>query len=128
MMPCRLNACAPDFESRFAALIDSARDTEEDVSRIVRGIIDDVRARGDAALIELSKRFDHAELTPKTLRVSPDEIAAAMRNAAPHLIEALRLAAARIEAYHVRQLPKDESFTDSTGATLGWRWGALDIG
>jgi histidinol dehydrogenase len=125
MMPSRLDARASDFETRFAALIESNRDTEEDVSRIVRGIIADVRARGDAALIELSKRFDQVDLTQKTLRVSADEIDAAMRNAAPAIVSALQMAASRIEAYHVRQLPKDESFTDAEGAVLGWRWGPL---
>ena len=69
-MPRRLDARAAGFESQFAALIEGTRDTEDDVSRVVRGIIAEVRARGDAALIELSKRFDGVELTPKTLRVS----------------------------------------------------------
>ena len=115
-----LDARAADFASGFEALLSVKRESDDDVSAIVRAIIADVRARGDAALIDLSKRFDGAELTQETLRVSPEEIAAAMRGAAPTIIEALRLAAARIETYHRRQLPQDESFTDSAGATLGF--------
>ena len=121
----RLDARAPDFEGQFAQLIEHARDEEDDVSRIVKGIIADVRARGDAALIELSARLDRVELAPESLRVSPKEINAAEKSAPPDVKDALHLAASRIEAYHKRQLPKDESFTDAAGATLGWRWGPL---
>ena len=110
---------------RFAALIEQDREAEEDVSRIVKTIVADVRARGDTALIELSARLDRVELTPDTLRVTPGEITAAERSCPADVKDALRLAASRIEAYHTRQLPKDESFTDAAGATLGWRWGPL---
>ena len=59
----RLNARAKDFEQQFSALLNSARDTEDDVSRAAGEIIADVRARGDSALIELSARFDRVTLT-----------------------------------------------------------------
>jgi len=121
----RLDARAQNFETEFAALIEENREAEDDVSRSVKDIVAEVRAKGDAALIELSRRFDRVELTPETLRVSEDEIAAAERGCGADVKAALLLAAARIEAYHRRQLPKDESFTDETGATLGWRWGPL---
>ena len=121
----RLDARAADFEQQFKALIDSTRDTDEDVSRAVGDIIADVRARGDAALIELSARFDHASLTPATLRVPFHEIDEAYKSADAEVKSALSLAASRIEAYHQRQLPLDESFTDDTGARLGWRWTPL---
>jgi histidinol dehydrogenase len=124
-MPRRLDARAKDFESAFAALIEHRSDAEEDVSRSVKAIIADVRADGDSALIALSRRFDHVDLSAETLRVSADEITAAWRGCAQDIKDALSLAASRIETYHRRQMPKDESFTDETGATLGWRWGAL---
>jgi histidinol dehydrogenase len=123
-MPRRLDARAQDFEGQFQALI-GPRDTEEDVVRAVQTIIADVRARGDAALIELSRRFDRVELTAANLRVPAEEIAAAERDCPADVHNALRVAAARIRGYHERQLPKDESFTDSIGATLGWRWRPL---
>jgi histidinol dehydrogenase len=121
----RLNARDKDFEAAFAALIAGTREAEEDVSRAVKDIIAEVRAKGDAALIQFSRRFDRVELTPETLRVSPEEIASATRGAASDVMKALQLAASRIESYHVRQLPKDENFTDETGASLGWRWRPL---
>lgn len=122
----RLDARAPDFEGAFAALIGAKRETEDDVAASVRGIIADVRARGDAALIELSARFDKVELSEKTLRINPAEIMAAERECMIASLNALDVAAKRIETYHRRQLPKDEHFTDDTGAKLGWRWTALD--
>ena len=121
----RLNASEKDFAANFAALAQGSRETDEDVGRAVKDIIADVRANGDAALIQLSRRFDRVELTPETMRVSPDEIAKADRDAPEDVKQALQLAARRIESYHRRQLPKDESFTDETGATLGWRWRPL---
>jgi histidinol dehydrogenase len=121
----RLNAGDESFEADFAALIEGARDAEEDVSRRVQAIIAEVRAQGDAALIALSRRYDGVELTPETLRVTREDIAAAESGCAAETKDALEFAASRIEAYHRRQLPRDESFTDETGAMLGWRWRAL---
>jgi len=121
-----LDARAPDFEAAFAALISAKRETEEDVAASARAIIAEVRARGDAALIELSAKFDKVNLTAETLRIGADEIAAAEKQCSKAALNALDVAAKRIETYHRRQLPKDDSFTDETGATLGWRWTALD--
>ena len=121
-MVARLNAREKDFAQKFSNLVEETRDWEEDVSRVVREIIADVRARGDAALCEYGKRFDRIDLTAETLRVEEDEIEAAENAATPELREALKLAARRIETYHLRQIPEDERFSDETGAQLGWRW------
>ena len=121
-MVARLDANEKDFAQNFSGLIEGNRENEEDVSRIVREIIADVRKRGDAALCEYGKRFDKIDLNPETLRVPAAEIEAAEKAAAPKLIKALSLAANRIEAYHLRQIPEDERFSDETGAQLGWRW------
>ena len=122
----RLDARAPDFAAQFDALLNAKREEEEDVAQVVRGIIADVRARGDAALVELSNKFDKANVTAATLRLTQAEIDAAEAQCPKAALDALGVAAARIETYHRRQLPQDESFTDDTGATLGWRWTALD--
>jgi histidinol dehydrogenase len=122
----RLDARKPGFEGEFAALIGAKRETEEDVALAVRAIIADVRARGDAALIELSEKFDRVRLTADTLKVGAAEMDAAEKSCTKQAREALDVAATRIEAYHRRQLPKDEWFSDDTGARLGWRWTALE--
>ncbi|MGB8364303.1 MAG: histidinol dehydrogenase [Rhizomicrobium sp.] len=122
----RLDSRAADFDAQFAGLISQKRETAEDIAASVRAIIADVRARGDAALIDLSRRFDHAELTLETLRLTDAEIAAAQAQCDARALSALDVAARRIEIYHRRQVPADDSFTDETGATLGWRWTALD--
>ncbi|HUO89872.1 MAG TPA: histidinol dehydrogenase [Rhizomicrobium sp.] len=122
----RLDARAPDFAAQFDALLDARREAEEDVAQAVRAIIADVRARGDVALIELTNRFDRSEVTPATLRLAQAEIDAAEAQCSRVALDALGVAAERIEAYHRRQLPKDEWFEDSIGAQLGWRWTALD--
>jgi len=91
----------------------------------VAAIIADVRARGDAALIELTAKFDRLELTPETLAFTPDEIEEEIGKVDASERDALELAAIRIRDYHARQMPEDASWTDTSGATLGWRWGPI---
>ncbi|KJZ20591.1 histidinol dehydrogenase [Loktanella sp. S4079] len=121
-MPQFLNTSDADFEDRFVALLGAKREDSPDVDHIVAQIIADVRERGDTALIELTAKFDRLELTPETIRFSPAEIDAECAKVSAEDRAALELAAERIRAYHERQMPADEMWTDSTGATLGWRW------
>lgn len=121
-MPQFLDAAATDFEAAFAALLGAKREEAADVDDAVAAIVADVRARGDAALIELTERFDRMTLTPARLRFAPDEIDALAAGVSAEDRAALELAAGRICAYHARQMPRDESWTDEQGATLGWRW------
>lgn len=121
-MPVFLNATDPDFETAFATLMGAKREDSVDVDDVVAGIIADVRARGDRAVIELTARFDRLELTPETLRFSQGEIDALVAQVPDHERAALELAAERIRAYHARQMPQDQSWTDADGAMLGWRW------
>ncbi len=120
----RLDARAADFADAFDAFLDAKREQDEDVGATVRGIIADVRTRGDAALIELTERFDKVRLA--SLRLDDAEIDAAEAQCSKDALKALDVAAGRIEVYHRRQLPKNESFVDEVGATLGWRWTPLD--
>lgn len=124
-MPVFLDTCDPDFEIAFSALLSAKREDSPDVDAVVAEIIADVRARGDRAVIELTSKFDRIDLTPETLAISPDEVAAAVAKVADADRKALETAADRIRAYHVRQMPGDEHWTDPEGATLGWRWSAI---
>ena len=121
-MPLMLDATDPNFEPAFTALLNAKREDSPDVDATVAEIIADVRARGDAAVIALTEKFDRIALAPETLRISAEEIIAAVETVDPEDFAALKVAAARIKAYHERQLPQDEHWTDETGATLGWRW------
>lgn len=121
-MPTFLDTATADFDARFTALLGQKREEAEDVDQAVASIIADVRKRGNAAVIELTSRFDRLDLTPETLAFSPAEIAAEIAKVSPQDRAALDLAADRIRAYHARQMPEDASWQDPTGATLGWRW------
>ena len=92
---------------------------------IVAEIIADVRARGDAALVELTAKFDRLELDPGQLRFADAEVDAAIATVSEEERQALELAAGRIRAYHARQMPEDAQWTDESGAALGWRWSAV---
>jgi histidinol dehydrogenase len=125
-MPIRLDSRAPDFAARFRAFLATKREASADVEAAVRAIIAEVVARGDAALIELTRKFDRVDLDQISLKVTADEIDAAYAACDRRALDALALARERIEAYHRRQLPKDERFTDSLGVELGARWTAIE--
>ncbi|MEI4262072.1 histidinol dehydrogenase [Roseovarius sp. D0-M9] len=125
-MPRFIDHDSPDFETDFAALLNAKREDSPDVDDTVAAIISDVRARGDAAVIELTERFDRIALTPQTMRLSADEVADAAGQVTHDVRRALEIAADRIRAYHQRQMPQDDSWTDAAGATLGWRWTPVD--
>jgi histidinol dehydrogenase len=124
-MAMRLDMTRADFGSRFEELLSMKREVSEEVDAAVRDIIADVVARGDAALIDYSRRFDRVDLAATGLRVSDAEIEAATAACEPRALEALRLAHSRIVAYHEKQKPQDNRFTDALGVELGWRWSAI---
>jgi len=124
-MPQFLSTASIEFEDQFAELLGAKREDSPDVDAVVADIIADVRARGDAAVIELTARFDRLNLTPGTLAFTSEEIAQATDAVSPTDRAALEMAASRIRAYHERQMPADDQWTDATGATLGWRWSAV---
>ncbi|BDA82757.1 histidinol dehydrogenase [Aureimonas sp. SA4125] len=126
LVPVRLNAATDDFEARFEALLATKREVSADVDAVVRDIIGKVRQSGDAALIDLTRRFDGLSLTPETLRVGRDEIEAAYGATARQTLEALELAHRRITSHHERQRPADDRYTDAIGAELGSRWTAVE--
>ena len=122
----RLSTTAPGFETEFTALLSQARETTEAVDKAVAAIIADVRARGDAALIDYTARFDGVTLSADHLRIGGEDIDAAVAGIDPGLTAALDLAATRIEAFHQAQKPVDLRLTDAAGLTLGMRWTPLD--
>ncbi len=125
-MPLRLDASAPGFEKEFSAFLGRNRDTDENVDRVVAGIVADVRARGDAAVVDCTARFDWAGITATNMRISEAERDAAAAQVPAAQREALIFAARRIEAFHRALMPKDVDFTDATGTRLGARYRPVD--
>ncbi|MEM8949395.1 MAG: histidinol dehydrogenase [Pseudomonadota bacterium] len=125
-MPLHLDDSAPDFERRFNDLVETKREETVDVGADVRSIIERVASEGDAALIDLTERFDRHRLEPGRLRLSEERIEAAFETCEPELLDALQKAAARITAFHERQRPNDIAYTDDQGVKLGQRWRSLD--
>ena len=125
-MPRRLDAAAPDFEARFVDLLAEKREAQADVRDAVASILADVRARGDAALLDYTERFDRVPLTADRLRLTRDEVAAARAACDADALAALTAAHERIAAFHRRQLPQDIDFVDEAGVRLGGRWRPVD--
>ncbi len=114
------------FDQSFSAFLSTKREVSEDVDRVVEAIIKNVRANGDAALIDYSKQFDRIDLAQHGIAISADEVDAAMDSAPKATVEALKLARDRIHSHHARQMPKDDRYTDALGVELGSRWTAID--
>ncbi len=125
-MVLRLNTAEPGFAASFDGLVAARREVDPDVDQVVADIIADVRARGDEAVLEYTRRFDRVTFADgAALRVAPDEIAAARAGCGNREVEALELAKGRIEAFHRRQMPEALDYTDSDGIRLGARWSPL---
>jgi histidinol dehydrogenase len=125
-MPKRLNTGDPGFEQAFRAFLTEKREVSAEVDAAVATIIADVRARGDAAVIDFSRQFDRVDLEKAGMRVAPAVVSGAVAACSEETLAALRLAAERIAEHHQRQLPMNERYTDEAGVELGWRWTAVE--
>ena len=125
-MAIRLDIRSSDFAQKFRAFLDTKREASADVEETVRVIVDDVAARGDLALNDYTLKFDRLDLGRAGLKITAEEIAAAVQACSRETLDALEFARARIEAYHRRQMPKDDRFTDALGVELGSRWTAIE--
>ena len=123
----RLKSSDAGFDKAFRRLVRDRRESGDDVARDVSLILEDVRNRGDAALAELTQRFDgHSLSQEENWRIDLAECRAAYDNLNPELRAALELAAQRIRAYHEAQKPEDRDYTDEAGVRLGAKWRAVD--
>ena len=125
-MPIRLDSADPDFEQRFQHLLEGKRESSQDVGDVVSAIIADVRARGDAALVDYTNRFDRTHFSAADLRIPEAEIEAASARVTDEVRAALQTAHDRIRAHHEKQKPADSVYTDPLGVTLGTRWTPID--
>jgi histidinol dehydrogenase len=125
-MAVRLQMNSGNFAREFRALLDAKRETSADVEATVRTIVADVAARGDDAVKDYARKFDRCDLDRTGLKVTAEDIAAAVKSCSPAALQALELARTRIEAYHRRQLPADDRFVDPLGVELGSRWTAIE--
>ena len=121
-MPVFLNSQNSDFEKDFKKLLSSKREDSFDVDLSVRAIIEAVIEKGDQALIEYTQKFDRVSLNSVNLRFTQSEVEEQAAKVSDKDRKALEMAAARIEAYHKKQLPDNAFWTDDSGVELGWRW------
>jgi histidinol dehydrogenase len=125
-MPMRLSSQDSSFAAQFETLLGLKREVSADVDSAVAAILADVRARGDAALIDLSKKFDSVDLGKLGLKISQDEVKAATASCTKETLAALAFARNRIVDHHQRQLPQDDRYRDAAGVELGHRWTAVE--
>ncbi len=122
-----LSTSQPDFEVKFARLVDARREADTAVAGQVADILRSVKQRGDAALVELTQRFDGYALSADAdWQIPLEDCARAYAELPDDLRTALDLAANRIRAYHEAQLPENRDYVDDAGVRLGAIWRAVD--
>jgi histidinol dehydrogenase len=123
----RLSTDQSDFEAQLDGLLALEREHDRSIERTVSEIIEQVRARGDAALLELTRHFDVIRaVSASELRIGREECEHALRSLPEAQRTALTLAADRVRVYHDRQRASSWSFQDEEGNELGQRITALD--
>lgn len=115
----------PGFAQAFAALRPRPA-TDPAVERSARRIVEAVRRRGDAAVVEAAARFDGVRLEPVDLLVPPERLRLALAALPAREVRALKIAARRIRAFHRRQCERSWSYRDAAGFLLGQRVLPLD--
>jgi len=122
----RFDASDAGFDTAFRAFLNERRGSPADVDAAAAEILDGVRTGGIRAVLDYARRFDKADLTEETIRVTAAEIEEGVAQTPRDVLEAIDFAAKRIRAYHTRQRPEDQAWTDEAGVELGWRWTPLE--
>jgi len=123
----RLSTRDPGFEEAFRRVVGERRESDEDLTRDVALILKQVRSQGDAAVAELTARFDEHSLEDDAAwKIDLAECREAFDALKPQLRAALELAANRIRVYHEAQRPQDRDYTDESGVRLGAKWLPVD--
>lgn len=122
----RLDSGASGFDAALDALTRWSAVADPALEQQVGSIIADVRQRGDTALLEYTARFDHFETSVSGLSLFAADVQASIERVDGDVIDALRLAASRIRAFHERQKAESWQFTDASGTLLGQQVTPLD--
>lgn len=123
----RLSSAAADFWSDLERLLAWQETYDEQVTRVVRDILTDVRRRGDAAVLEYTRRFDQLHVDSVTaLEIAAPRLQQALRAIPDGAREALTVAAERLRAYHAHQKIASWSYTEADGTVLGQQVTPLD--
>ncbi len=125
-MPLRLRSSNKNFAEEFSKFLQVKREVQVDVEAVVADILKDVRISGDKALFKYTSRFDGFQLTADNIRISLQEAKTAFTKCDKKQVDALLLAAKRIHAFHIKQLPKDLAYEDDDGVQLGLKWNPID--
>jgi histidinol dehydrogenase len=123
----RLQASAGQFQQQLETLLAWESVSDDKVQHIVANVIDQIRLRGDTALLEFSRKFDRFDVTSASeLVLDRDSIRAGYDRLPSEQQDALNIAAQRVESYHQHQLSESWSYTEADGTVLGQQVTAMD--
>jgi histidinol dehydrogenase len=128
--PIRLSTTDDDFEVRFKARLHWSADTDQAIEQVVADILSDVKKRGDEAVLEYTRRFDHLDVSSmQALELTQTELKQAFETISPAQRDALQAAASRVRSYHQAQKKasgESWQYRDADGSLLGQKVTPLD--
>ncbi|WP_292975210.1 histidinol dehydrogenase, partial [Nitrosomonas sp.] len=123
----RLASSDPHFQEKLEALLSFEVSLDDEIDRTVVRILNQVKQRGDEALLELTRKFDNPDVTRiDQIELSRDQLQAALESLNASQREALEQAAERIRAYHEKQLAQSWDYVEPDGTRLGQKITPLD--
>ena len=125
-MASKINSSNPNFYELFEKLLARRATRVEDATKVSADIIEKVRKSGDEALIKLTKELDGLDLLSTGLIIDSDEIDEAINRITTDQYDALKFAADRITAFHLKQMPDNFEYLDETEVKMGMRWSSVD--
>ena len=125
-MVLKISSCDPNFYASFESLLTRRATKVENATRVSADIIEQVRKSGDEALIKLTKELDGLDLTSTDLIIDSGEIDEAINRITTDQYDALKFAADRITAFHLKQMPDNFEYLDEAEVKMGMRWSSVD--
>lgn len=123
----RLNTKDADFAAKFSELVAVDSSVDPEITRRAEAIVEDVRKRGDEAVLEYTNRFDHMDAkSMEEFRLTEEDLKKALETLPEDQKQALKTAAQRIRSFHEHEIGQSWSITEKDGTKLGIRYIPLD--
>ncbi len=123
----RLNTKDADFAAKFSELVAVDSSVDPEITRRAEAIVEDVRKRGDEAVLEYTNRFDHMDAkSMEEFLLTEEDLKKALETLPEDQKQALKTAAQRIHSFHEHEIGQSWSITEKDGTKLGIRYIPLD--
>lgn len=123
----RLNSSTPEFDEQLSTVLAWDESADHRVHEVVKGILSQVKERGDAAVLEYTRQFDNVDASSMAeLEISKEQLSDSLKKITEEQKQALQVAADRVRSYHEKQRQDSWNYTEADGTVLGQQVVAMD--